>query len=222
MSSFSLVLFAGGLGSRLRDSESLPKPLVKINGLSLVSRIILQFHSTGIFNEFVLLTCLDDSLFRSTVLSELPDINIRFCNEENRSGRVGALLNYINQSYSSKSFFIANADTLFKSLTKSQLLMPIQNLNSSYEPLVYLAEPDKSRDDYYAINTLESTSMQNSGLSFISSEWLLSQTANHPSFTDTDDLLFDSSHPPSFSSLNTNIFDAGTPERLSFVRSLFK
>ena len=91
MSFHSLVLFAGGLGTRLQNTETLPKPLVDINGFSLLSRIINQFSSTKVFNEFILLTCGDDSVFRSIISCELPDLNITFCNEPVRSGRVGAL-----------------------------------------------------------------------------------------------------------------------------------
>ena len=55
MAKHSLVLFAGGLGTRLRNTETVPKPLVDINGLSLLSRIILQFHATGVFDEYIYL-----------------------------------------------------------------------------------------------------------------------------------------------------------------------
>ena len=221
MPNYSLVLFAGGLGTRLQNTETLPKPLVDINGFSLLSRIIHQFSSIKVFSEFILLTCGDDSEFRSKIASELPDLNVSFCNEPVRSGRLGALKYYIGQSYAQESFFICNADTLFESLTSQCILSSLQNDPHPYQPFVYLAQPDKQRDDYLSINLGETNNMQNSGLSFISKSWFTLQCSLHPSYTDIDQLLFNGSVDPIYFSLNTRLYDAGTPERLSHVRSLF-
>ena len=39
-----LIIFAGGLGSRLNGTEKMPKPLVPINGLAMLTRIIKEFE----------------------------------------------------------------------------------------------------------------------------------------------------------------------------------
>ena len=222
MSKYCLALFAGGLGSRLLNSENLPKPLVDINGISLLSRIILQYSSTGMFDEFVLLTCLNDDLFRKLISIELPDLNIRFCNESVRSGRVGALSHYLTKNYSKDSFFIANSDTLFHSLSPSRLLQPLQTPADFSRPIVYLASPDISRNDYFSIDNEKFSNMQNSGLAFLSRKWFIEQTRQYSLLKDIDDILFNNNDYPIFHSLNTHIYDAGTPDRLALVRSVFK
>ena len=55
---YEIVFFAGGLGTRLKNSESLPKPLIDINGKTLLSRIINTFEATNLFHKFHILTCL--------------------------------------------------------------------------------------------------------------------------------------------------------------------
>ena len=72
---YSLAIFAGGLGSRLLNTEDCPKPIVDINGLSLLSRIILSFQKTGIFKDFYILTCFDSKLFESILFKELRNKN---------------------------------------------------------------------------------------------------------------------------------------------------
>ena len=47
---YELAIFAGGMGSRLKNTESRPKPFVDINGKSLISRIIRSFNNSGIFS----------------------------------------------------------------------------------------------------------------------------------------------------------------------------
>ena len=222
MSFHSLVLFAGGLGTRLQNTETLPKPLVDINGFSLLSRIINQFSSTKVFNEFILLTCGDDSVFRSIISCELPDLNITFCNEPVRSGRVGALRYFLSQPYSQEYFFVCNADTLFESLESQLLLSHLKDNPHPCQPIVFLAQPDDKRDDYFSINLGGFNNMQNSGLSFVSKKWFTLQCSTHPSYTDIDQLLFHGSVDPIYFPLNTCLYDAGTPERLLHVRSMFR
>jgi NDP-sugar pyrophosphorylase family protein len=42
-------IIAAGEGSRLKqDGVSVPKPLVKVNGIPILERLLLQYHSTGI------------------------------------------------------------------------------------------------------------------------------------------------------------------------------
>ena len=73
--SHHIVFLAGGLGSRLKNTENKPKPLVDINGLRLISRIISSFYQTKLFKKFHILTCLNSDLFQEILKIEIPDIN---------------------------------------------------------------------------------------------------------------------------------------------------
>ena len=60
---FEIAIFAGGLGSRLKNTESRPKPLVDINGKSLLTRLINTFNETNLFSKFHILTCENSDIF---------------------------------------------------------------------------------------------------------------------------------------------------------------
>ena len=123
--SHHIVFLAGGLGSRLKNTENKPKPLVDINGLSLISRIISSFYQTKLFKKFHILTCLNSDLFQEILKIEIPDIDYKIYTEEKRTGRLGALKFFLNsQSYIDK-FFVCNADTIFLNLIPSEIPKPI-------------------------------------------------------------------------------------------------
>ena len=50
-----LIIFAGGLGSRLSGTEKMPKPLVPINKSSMLSIIIKEYEKTGVFRKYNIL-----------------------------------------------------------------------------------------------------------------------------------------------------------------------
>ena len=50
-----VVILAGGLGSRLSEhTKTMPKPMVKINGVPIIIRIMSHYSEYG-FKEFLLL-----------------------------------------------------------------------------------------------------------------------------------------------------------------------
>ena len=83
---YHLVIVAGGLGSRLGNTENMPKPLVDINGLSLISRIIISFEKTKLFKQFHILTCFDKQLFKKVIDNEISSLNIKIYEKGKRSG----------------------------------------------------------------------------------------------------------------------------------------
>ena len=108
-----IIFFAGGLGTRLNNSESLPKPLVNVNGKSLLSRIISSFESTNIFNNYHILTCLDSQIYHDLLFKENSNLNLNIYTEPERSGRSGALKFFLEKNKRINNFFVANGDTLF-------------------------------------------------------------------------------------------------------------
>ena len=221
---YEIAFFAGGLGTRLKNTESLPKPFVDINGSSLISRIIQSFRETGIFSKFHILTCCDSNNYSTILKNELPNLDIHIYNEENRSGRSGALKYFLRMNTSINKFFVANGDTLFSNLSSSEILTGI-NIPNNDLPVAFLANPDSTRNDYLAIqnsNSKDSLNMQNSGLFYISRSWLESVVFSSTLLKDIDHYLFSLNSPAIAFPLSTNIYDAGTPERLSQIRELIK
>lgn len=218
---YSLAIFAGGLGSRLVNTEKMPKPLVNINGLSLLSRIILSFNKTRIFNHFHILTCFESNIFENILNKEIPFIKYSIYEEGQRTGRVGALKNFFDQKINTNKLFVCNGDTYFISLKKKEILKPLKK--SISKPIIYLADCDDNRDDYkvvYIKNESGEKKLQNSGLFFITKNIFVNYVQSYPLLKDIDDYLFLKDESSDFSSLSTTVLDGGTPDRLQYMRDV--
>jgi NDP-sugar pyrophosphorylase family protein len=218
---YNLVIFAGGLGSRLENTEDRPKPLVDINGLTILSRIILSFHKTKVFGHYHILTCDQSDLFSKFLNKELPNIDFSIYTENKRSGRIGALRFFFESQNEIDSFFVCNGDTLFLNVNANVIKEAIKKF--SYKPIIFLAEADTSRKDYKEIKIkIENKDLpfQNSGLFYISKRWFFDKLRENKKFSDIDDFLFDKKQPNLYSLLKTKILDGGTPARLSYIRGL--
>ena len=218
---YDLAIFAGGLGSRLRNTEKMPKPLVNINGLSLLSRIILSFNKTGIFNHFHILTCFESNIFENILNKEIPFIKYSIYEEGQRTGRVGALKNFFDQKINTNQLFVCNGDTYFISLKEEEILRPLNKPIS--KPVVYLAACDDNRDDYkvvYIKNELDKKKLQNSGLFLITKNIFIKYVQSYPLLKDIDDYLFLKDESSEFSLLSTTVLDGGTPDRLQYMRDV--
>ena len=217
-----LVIFAGGLGSRLRNTENLPKPLVNINGKSFLGRIIISFQETGIFNHFHILTCLNGDLFQEKLSTEFLENKFTIYEELSRTGRVGALRNFLNKQSIVDDFFVCNGDTYFLDLKKSELLDPLNSYK--FKPIIYLASKDETRNDYKSIklniNNIEKE-FQNSGLFYLTRKSFENLVSNDK-FKDIDDYLFLTKNSAEYALLSSQILDGGTPERLSHIRGILR
>ena len=177
----NLCIFSGGLGSRLRATESIPKPLLPIGSSTLINLVISDFAQLNFFDTFTILTCIDGSSYQDLIVTDLSSLPVKLLVEPKRSGRLGAVKHFFDQTSLDFSYF-CNADTLFTSLSsfkpadsESQLIR---------QPVVYLADPDSSRDDYKSITLPHSkVSYQNSGLFALHKDWF---NQNYPSCTDDD------------------------------------
>jgi len=109
----TVVLMAGGLGTRLRPlTESMPKPLLSVGDKPILQTIIENFVDQG-FNQFVLCInyqgekikqfCGDGSKWNAT---------ITYIEEENPLGTAGALS--LLKDKPDQAFFVMNADLLTK------------------------------------------------------------------------------------------------------------
>ena len=218
-----IVLLAGGMGSRLNNTEKRPKPLVDINGFSLISRIIFSLNKTNLFKQFHILTCMNSKIFEKILSKEMNNINYKIYNESKRTGRIGALKFFLKSQDKIEKFFVCNADTIIFNLVPSEIKKPVNKFK--YKPIVFLANPDSSRDDYKKIiikinNDL--INFQNSGLVYISREWFNQSVKKNEKFNDIDEHLFSKTDLIEMYSLSSSLLDAGTPERLNILRRIYK
>ena len=217
---YDLAIFAGGLGTRLLNTEDLPKPLVNINGLSLLSRIIISFNKTGIFKKFYILTCFDADLFSKILRKEIPNIEYLIYEEGQRAGRLSALMKFFESKSDIEQMFVCNGDTFFLNLDKDEIINPLEKISS--KPITYLVNCDSSRNDYKVVRFMKKNNFQNSGFFFINKNWLSDSINKNPLFGDIDDHLFFDEESSKYALLSTSILDCGTPPRLSKMRSIIK
>ena len=103
-----VFIMAGGLGKRLRPiTEILPKPLIPVNGLPIIQKIIQDFENYKINNYFISLN------YKSSILKAfLNELSIKkkftYVNENKPLGTSGAIKKVEN--IISENFFLINAD----------------------------------------------------------------------------------------------------------------
>ena len=219
---FDLAIFAGGLATRLMNTESRPKPLVDINGITLLSRLIISLEKTNFFKSFNILTCCESQIFAEILSKEIKGLPYKICHEPNRSGRIGAISNFLILNESIDNFFVCNGDTLFNNLHDLKIPKKIHEL--SEEPTVFLAPNDLSRNDYKKvyIENDDKNYFQNSGLIYLSRKWFFKVIKNKPKINDIDEALFSKGVDLNYAFLNATLLDAGTPSRLAHIRRILK
>ena len=106
-SNIPVVIMAGGKGTRLRPfTNILPKPLIPINGKSVIDIIFDNFISYGL-KKFYLSTNYKSSILE-TYFKETKR-KVSYIKEKKPLGTAGALYNLRNQN---KDFIITNCDTV--------------------------------------------------------------------------------------------------------------
>ena len=221
---YEIVFFAGGLGTRLKNSEFLPKPLVDINGKTLLSRIINTFEATKLFHKYHILTCLNSDIYDDLLIKEHSNLDLNIYTEPQRSGRTGALKYFLEENAIIKNFFVANGDTLFSNLLSNAITSAVNSCKKDI-PITFLGKPDPFRNDYLTVKKNGNENfqkMQNSGLFYISRTWLNEKVFVNKELEDLDYYIYKLNFEIMTYSLECNLYDAGTPERLMKIRTLIK
>jgi len=106
------VILCGGLGLRIsKITKYTPKPLIKVNGITVIEHIIKNFARFGI-NEILLLCGYKSFLFKKKFHNKkLFGVSIKCVSEKKPLGTSGAL--YQSKKYLKDNFLIANGDTFF-------------------------------------------------------------------------------------------------------------
>jgi histidinol-phosphate phosphatase family protein len=105
-----IVVVAGGEGTRLaKVTGGLPKPLVPINGIPVLERILRQAEDTG-FEEALILIGYQAELIERTLQTGTNKIALRFIRESIPLGTAGAVVAAFDLL--SENFLVAYADVL--------------------------------------------------------------------------------------------------------------
>jgi len=105
-----VVIMAGGKGSRLEPfSEVLPKPLIPINGKTIIERIIEKFYQNG-FRDFNFIVNYKSLILKAYIQEIKSKYKVRFFEEHKSLGTIGGL-SLIKDKLSS-NFFVSNCDVI--------------------------------------------------------------------------------------------------------------
>src|SRR5258705_13817975 len=105
-----IVVLAGGNGTRLaKVTGGLPKPLVSVNGIPVLERILRQAEDAG-FEEALILIGYQADLIERTLKARTNRIALRFIRESTPLGTAGAVLAAFELL--SENFLVAYADVL--------------------------------------------------------------------------------------------------------------
>jgi NDP-sugar pyrophosphorylase family protein len=111
-----VIILAAGYATRLRPiSNRIPKPLIDINGKTLISRIISNFREAG-FTKFCVIVGYKKELIKREMLRQ-NDLDILIIDQDKPTGMADAIalaMNIIFQKDENiTSFFISAADIIF-------------------------------------------------------------------------------------------------------------
>lgn len=124
----TVVLMAGGLGSRLRPlTNHTPKPMLPIGGKPILETVINRFRKHG-FSKFVIALNYKGDIIRKYFGNGLTmGVDISYLEENQKLGTAGAL--GLLKKAPNESFFVMNADIL--TLVDFESLMDFHILNGA-------------------------------------------------------------------------------------------
>ena len=97
-----VIILAAGKATRLRPlSNQIPKPLININEIPMITRIISNFKQAS-FNKFIVLVGYKQELIRAELL-KVKDIELQVIEQVKQVGSADALLLCLDQFNDFKS-----------------------------------------------------------------------------------------------------------------------
>jgi len=111
-----IIILAAGKAKRLSPlNDQIPKPLININGISIITCIVSNFKQAG-FSKFIALVGYKQELIRTELL-KIQDIELQIIEQVKQVGSADALLLFLDQFNEFKSsiltFFVTAADIIF-------------------------------------------------------------------------------------------------------------
>lgn len=115
----SVIIFAGGKGIRMGEKySSTPKPLIEIEGVSLIERVLNNLINEGFHNISIALNHESDQVIKYLDDKDY-DIDFNYIIEETPQGTAGSIINCIDRDSKDLPILALNSDILFTTnLTK--------------------------------------------------------------------------------------------------------
>jgi len=202
LTSFSAMVLAAGYGTRMLSlTTDIPKPLVKINNITLLENVIEFLFKIGC-KKIVLNTHYKHNLISEFVNKFYPTSNIDILYEKNILDTAGAVKNAIGL-FEEENILVTNSDIFWKNENELDVCELVNNFNSREECKLLLVEKEKA---YGFINKTGDFSFKNnnlkrwkngdrviyySGLQMISLNILKNFTSTKFSFNDVWDFQID-------------------------------
>jgi glucose-1-phosphate thymidylyltransferase len=128
-----VIILAAGKATRLRPlSDVIPKPLIKINGIPIISRVIHTFKEAG-FTNFIILVGYKQQAIKTELL-KIQDIELEFIEQTIQIGMADGLLLCLNQFNEKKqklyNFFVTAADVVFSKQKINQMFSLYKNASA--------------------------------------------------------------------------------------------
>ncbi|MBV9962551.1 MAG: nucleotidyltransferase family protein [Parafilimonas sp.] len=155
MQQSSIIILAGGLGTRLRSVVSdLPKCMAPVNGKPFLDYVINYFQQQCI-NNIIFSLGYKHEVIEEHISSHFSHLTFHFSIEEEPLGTGGAIKKACSL-VNSKNVFVTNGDTLFKANTSA-----LQNFHQQKKADCTLAlKPMKNFDRYGVIELNEDDSIK--------------------------------------------------------------
>ncbi len=143
------MILAAGLGSRMKDlTFNIPKPMIQVDGISLIERTLAYLQQHGIekivINTYYKAEVLENFIFSLEITKK---IEIIFSRESELLGTGGGIKNALH-FFENKPFFILNSDSIFidnnKNNSSFYQLEAKWNLFSDARMLLLLIDKEKS------------------------------------------------------------------------------
>lgn len=107
------IILSAGWGERLKEAyPDLPKPMVKLNGIPVLERIIRRLIDYGISRFFINVNSTAKDHIIDRISSTFPDVYLKFLEEDEPSGTAGAVKKF-EDDIESENFLIVYGDNYF-------------------------------------------------------------------------------------------------------------
>jgi MurNAc alpha-1-phosphate uridylyltransferase len=118
----TVMVFAAGLGKRMRPiTETIPKPLVKIAGRTMIDHVLDRFVEIGVKRAIVNVHYLADQLERHLADRKMPEMIIS--DERDKLLDQGGGIKKVLSLLGDRPFFICNTDAIWLEAARSNLAL---------------------------------------------------------------------------------------------------
>ncbi len=156
--SFSAMILAAGYGKRMLSlTDKIPKPLVKVNNISLLKNCIDFLYKIGC-KKIVINTHYKHELISEFILENYTNYNIKISYEKKILDTAGGVKNAM-KLFDDENIIITNSDIFWKKENEIDVANLINNFYSKEECKLLLVEKEKA---YGLINKVGDFSLNNS------------------------------------------------------------